>query len=349
MNAIFCKFERKITMIYIDNEGITDAQTNLAIEEYCIRNLPAGWDYLLFYINAPAIIIGRNQNTLEEIDQEYCEENDIQVVRRISGGGAVYHDLGNLNFSFMTDYDVKKLNNFAQFTAPIVEVLRNMGVNAESEGRNDIVVEGKKISGNAQFASVKRMFSHGTLLLDSDLSMVSKALTVKMTKIKSKGHKSARARVANISEFMDKKMTTEEFKALILHGINVDDPNFKTYKLTKEDWEAIYRLKEEKYGSWKWNYGKSPKFDIQRERRFPKAGIIDLRIKVKKGGTIENVKIYGDFFGKDPVQDIEKALEGVRYEKNDITKALNQFDLYTYFGNVEKEEFINLVYGPDEL
>lgn len=336
-------------MIYIDNEGITDAQTNLAIEEYCIRNLPVGANYLLFYINSPAIIIGRNQNTLEEIDQEFCEENDIKVVRRISGGGAVYHDLGNLNFSFMTDYDVKKLNNFAKFTAPIVQVLNNMGVKAESEGRNDIVVDGKKISGNAQFASVKRMFSHGTLLLDSDLGMVSKALTVKMTKITSKGHKSARARVANISEFMTEKMTTEEFKELILKGINTDDPNFETHRLTEEDWKGVYKLRDEKYGSWDWNYGKSPKFDIQREKRFEKAGIIDLRIKVQKGGTIENVKIYGDFFGKDPVQDIEEALEGIRYDKSDITKALEKFDLYTYFGDVEKEEFVNLVYGPDEL
>lgn len=336
-------------MIYIDNEGITDAHTNLAIEEYCIRNLPAGRNYILFYTNANAIIIGRNQNTLEEINLEYCKENNIQIVRRISGGGAVYHDMGNLNFSFMTDYDIKKLNNFPQFTNPIAKVLNELGVPAESEGRNDIVVKGKKISGNAQFASVKRMFNHGTLLLDSDLSMVTKALTVKMTKITSKGHKSARSRVANISEFMDHKITTKEFKQLILKGINAEDPNFETYQLTEEDWVGINKLKAEKYDSWDWNYGKSPDFDIHRERRFEKAGIIDFRIKVKKGGLIENVKIYGDFFGKDPVSDIEEALTGTRYTKEDIIKALEPFDLFTYFGNIERDEFINLVYGDDEL
>lgn len=286
-------------MIYIDNEGITDAYTNLAIEEYCIRNLPAGKDYILFYINKNAIIIGRNQNTLEEINQEYCEENNIQIVRRISGGGAVYHDMGNLNFSFMTDYDVKKLNNFPQFTNPIAKVLNDLGVPAVSEGRNDIVVNGKKISGNAQFASVKRMFNHGTLLLDSDLSMVTKALTVKMTKIQSKGHKSARSRVANISEFLTEKITTEEFKQLILEGINADSTDFETYKLTEKDWEGINKLKVEKYDTWDWNYGKSPAFNIHRERRFDKVGIIDFRIQVKRGGEIESVKIYGDFFGKE--------------------------------------------------
>lgn len=335
-------------MIYIDNNGITDPQINLAIEEYCIRNLPNGQDYLLFYINAPSIIIGRNQNTLEEIDQDYIEKNNIKVVRRISGGGAVYHDLGNLNFSFMTDYDRSKLNNFRQFTEPIVRILNEMGVPAELKGRNDLVVHDKKISGNAQFSSVKRMFNHGTLLLDCDLSQVAKALTVKMTKIKSKGHKSARARVANISEFLDQPLSTEDFKQKILQGIFGDDTEFETYELVGKDWDAIYKLRDEKYGTWDWNYGKSPKFNIQREHKFP-SGIIDVRINVQKGGTIEELKIYGDFFGKDPVSDIEEALTGVRYTKEDITKALHGFDLYTYFGQLEKEDFINLLYGPDEL
>lgn len=334
-------------MIFIDNQGINDPRLNLAIEEYCIRNLPIGSDYLLFYINEPSIIIGRNQNTLEEVDQEYVEKKGIKVVRRISGGGAVYHDFGNLNFSFMTDFHRSKLNNFKQFTEPIVKVLNDMGVPAELKGRNDIVVKDKKISGNAQFSSVKRMFNHGTLLLDSDLSEVSKALTVRMTKIQSKGHKSARARVANISEFLDEPLSTDQFREKILQSIYEDNSSFETYELTEEDWKGIYKLRDEKYNTWDWNYGKSPKFDIKREKKFP-SGIIDLRIKVKKGGEIENVKIYGDFFGKDPVEDIEDKLKGVRYIKADIAEALKDVDLYTYFGELDKEDFINLVYGPDE-
>src|SRR5699024_8084444 len=206
-------------MIFIDNEGITDPRINLAIEEYAIRNFTDHNDYLLFYINEPSIIIGRHQNTLEQVNQEYVEEHHIHVVRRISGGGAVYHDLGNLNFSFMTDYNPEKLNNFKQFTAPIIKILNEMSVPAEMKGRNDIEANGKKISGNAQFSSVKRMFSHGTLLLNCDLSEVTKALTVKMTKIKSKGHKSARARVANIAEFLDEPLTTEAFKEKIVKGL----------------------------------------------------------------------------------------------------------------------------------
>lgn len=335
-------------MIFIDNEGVTDPKLNLALEEYALRNFSNNSDYLLFYINEPSIIIGRNQNTLEEINQEYIEENNIHVVRRISGGGAVYHDFGNLNFSFMTDYEFNKLNNFKQFTAPIVKILNDMGIPAEMKGRNDIVANDKKISGNAQFSSVKRMFSHGTLLFDSDLSEVTKALNVKMSKIKSKGHKSARSRVANIIEFLKEPMSTTEFRQKILDGLFEEKTDFETHKLSDDEWKAVHELKKEKYDNWDWNYGKSPKFDIQRTKRF-KGGEIDLRIKVKKGGQIENLKIYGDFFGKEPVEKIEDALENVRYDKPDITEVVNQFDLYEYFGEIDKEEFINLIYGPDEL
>lgn len=334
-------------MIHIDNEGVTDPHVNLAIEEHCIRHLPAGEDYLLFYINAPSIIIGRNQNTLEEVHQAYIDAHGIHVVRRISGGGAVYHDHGNLNFSFLTDFSKDKLNNFKQFATPIIDVLHDMGVSAEMKGRNDIVVEGKKISGNAQFSSTRRMFNHGTLLLDCDLSQVSQALDVKMTKIKSKGHKSARARVANIAEFLDAPLSTEAFKEKILAGMFPDGTARKTYRLTEQDWASINALVEEKYGQWEWNYGRSPDFDIQRTRHFS-AGIIDFRLKVKRGGTIENVKIYGDFFGQHPVSDIENALVGVRYDKGAVEAALAGFDLYPYFGEVDRSEFIGLIYGPDE-
>lgn len=335
-------------MIFIDNEGITNPKLNLALEEYALRNFSNNSDYLLFYINEPSIIIGRNQCTLEEINLDYVEEKNIHIVRRISGGGAVYHDFGNLNFSFMTDYEFNKLNNFKQFTAPIVKILNDMGIPAEMKGRNDIVAKDKKISGNAQFSSVKRMFSHGTLLFDSDLSEVSKALNVKMSKIQSKGHKSVRSRVANISEFLEKPMSTTEFRQKILDGLFSEKPNFEIYRLSDDEWKAVHQLKEEKYDNWDWNYGKSPKFDIQRTAKF-KAGEIDLRIKVKKGGAIENVKIYGDFFGKEPVEKIEDALENVRYDKSDITEVIKEFDLYEYFGEIDKDEFVNLIYGPDEL
>src|SRR5690554_7650079 len=205
-------------MIFIENEGITNPKLNLALEEYALRNFSGDTDYLLFYINEPSIIIGRNQNTLEEVNIDYVKENNIHVVRRIFGGGAVYHDFGNLNFSFLTNHDVKSLNNFKKFTAPVIKVLKTLGLDAELKGRNDIEVDDKKISGTAQFSTGKRMVSHGTLLLDTDLGEVANALNVKMSKIQSKGHKSVRSRVANISEFLKEPLSIESFRSLLLEG-----------------------------------------------------------------------------------------------------------------------------------
>lgn len=166
-------------MLFIDNKGITDPRINLAIEEYALKNLDINETYLLFYINEPSIIIGKNQNTIEEINTKYVEENGIHIVRRLSGGGAVYHDLGNLNFSFITKDDGDSFHNFLKFTEPVTAALKNLGVNAELSGRNDIVVEGRKISGNAQFSTKGRMFSHGTLLFDSEIESVVSALKCK--------------------------------------------------------------------------------------------------------------------------------------------------------------------------
>ncbi|MFB6465244.1 lipoate--protein ligase [Cytobacillus sp. Hz8] len=329
-------------MLFIDNQNITDPRINLAIEEYALKNLDINETYLLFYINEPSIIIGKNQNTIEEINTEYVEKNGIHVVRRLSGGGAVYHDLGNLNFSFITKDDGDSFHNFRKFTEPVVAALKQLGVNAELSGRNDLVVDGRKISGNAQFSTRGRMFSHGTLMLDSEIDHVVSALKVKKDKIESKGIKSIRSRVANISEFLPEKISIEEFRSVLLNSIFHDSDEIPQYHLTNEDWKKIHELSKSRYQQWEWNYGKSPKFNLQYSHRFP-VGQIDVRLEVNKG-IIENGKIYGDFFGVGDVSDIEQKLVGLRYEKKEIEQALEGLDIKYYFGNISNEDFLNLLY-----
>src|SRR5699024_824125 len=244
---------------------------------------------------------------------DYVDDHHIKVVRRLSGGGAVYHDEGNLNFSFITKDDGDSFHNFAKFTEPVVEALNKLGVPAELIGRNDLLVEGRKISGNAQFSTQGRMFSHGTLMFDSEIEHVVSALNVKQEKIESKGIKSIRSRVANISEYLDEKITMEQFKEMILKYIfNVDDvKDVPQYILTDEDWKNIDEISKNRYQQWEWNYGKSPAFNRQSSHKFP-SGLLDVRLDVKSG-IIENCKIYGDFFGIGNVAELEDALINIKY------------------------------------
>ncbi|RXZ82450.1 lipoate--protein ligase [Paenibacillaceae bacterium] len=334
-------------MQFIDNKGITDPAINLALEEYALRNLPMDDSYLLFYINEPSIIIGKNQNTIEEINKGYVEENGIHVVRRLSGGGAVYHDLGNLNFSFLTKDDGQSFSNFAKFTQPVIDTLQKLSVNAALTGRNDIQVGEQKISGNAQFTTKGRLFTHGTLLFNSAMENVASALQVKPMKIESKSTKSVRSRVANISEFLATPLTIEQFRETLLRELFQCDPTqIQVYPLTDEQWAAVHKLADERYRTWDWNYGHSPKFNLQHAVKFP-SGIVDVRLLVEEG-KIADCKIYGDFFGILDVAELEKALCGTRYVEADIRSVLEGIDLSRYFGQMSLEAFVALLLQQEQ-
>jgi lipoate---protein ligase len=330
-------------LYFIDNKGITDPRINLAIEEYVLKNMDIEKDdYLLFYINQPSIIIGKNQNTIEEINTDYVEENGIIVVRRLSGGGAVYHDLNNLNFSFLTKDDGNSFHNYKKFTQPVVDALAKLGVSAELSGRNDILAEGKKVSGNAQYSTRGRMFSHGTLMFDLDIDAVVNSLKVKQDKIESKGIKSVRSRVANIVDFLPEKITVEQFRMEILKSIFGGEENIQYYELSEEDWDNIHEISKNRYQQWEWNYGKSPRFNIQKTHRFPSGGI-DIRLEVNKG-IIEEAKIFGDFFGVGDVEEIAQLLIGSKYDRTAIGEKLTDVDLSKYFGGLTLEDFLQVIY-----
>lgn len=330
-------------MLFVDNRGTTDAHLNLALEEYVLRHRMPDDDLLLFYVNAPAIIIGRNQNTIEEIAADVVAERGISVVRRISGGGAVYHDFGNLSFSFMTRDVSGRFNRYDRFNGPVVEVLRELGVPAEIGGRNDILADGRKISGNAQFATADRMFSHGTLLLNSNLDDVTAALRPRPGKVESKGVKSIRSRVANISEFLSEPISVDELRERIIERIfgTRNRTRIPTLILDESDWRAARDLLERKYGTWDWNYGENPPCNVQHARRFP-AGEIDARLDVQQG-RITSLRIFGDFMGRADVRELETCLQGLPYERGTVAGALDSVDVTDYFGDVGREDVLSVL------
>ena len=330
-------------MITIINKK-TDPRYNLALEEYVLKNLETEEDIILLWQNEPAIIIGRNQNTIEEINVEYVKEKNIHVVRRTSGGGAVYHDLGNLNYTFVTNNLKDNLNNYRKFTEPVIDALKDLGVPAEFSGRNDIVVDGKKISGNAQSYYKNRMFHHGTILLNIDLDDVAKMLKVKADKIESKGIKSTRSRVNNILPYFKKKMSMEEFIDFLLkHILKTDNIDEKTYHLTEEDYLAIDKLMKDKYMTWEWNYGESPEFSILKERRYA-GGNLQFHLDVKEG-IIKDAKLYGDFLGKLDVKDITNLIKGVKYREEDVREKLKDLNLTEYFMNINLDDIIDCLFN----
>ncbi len=335
-------------MIFVSNNELTDPRINLAIETFLLKELPLDEPILLFYINEPSIIIGRNQNTIEEINKDYVEEKGIHIVRRLSGGGAVYHDFGNLSFSFIMPDDGNSFRDFEKFTKPIIEVLHQMGVEgAQLKGRNDLVIDDKKFSGNAMYATNGRLFAHGTIMFDSDISEVVNALKVRKDKIESKGIKSIRSRVTNIKPFLAdeyQNMSTKEFRDVLLLKIFevTTRADVKTYELTDADWKRIDKISNEYYRNWDWNYGKSPEFSIERRKRFP-IGSIEMKMNIS-AGLIQDIKIYGDFFGLGEISDVENELKGIKYEHESLEAAIEKIDVKKYFGNIEKSDIVELMY-----
>lgn len=329
-------------MIRIKNKS-TNPYFNLALEEYALKYINLDEPIIILWQNEPSVIIGRNQNTIEEINGKYIKDHHIHVVRRLSGGGAVYHDLGNLNFTFITKKGKEDIRNFEKFTRPVIETLKDLEVPASFTGRNDITIEDKKFSGNAQYMYKDRLLHHGTILFDAELSVVQEALNVKIDKIESKGIKSVRSRVTNIAPYLKAPMNLGEFQSRLISTMfsnAKEEP--KEYLLKTADLDHIKKIMEERYLKWEWNYGESPAFNLQKARRYV-GGILDIRMDVKDG-FVKGCRIYGDYFGQEDTLELAEGLLNCRFEESDIRSLLNHIDFSKYFLNISKEDFIDCLF-----
>ena len=328
-------------MKYIINEN-NNPRYNLALEEYVLKNLDG--EYFFLWQNEPTIVIGKHQNTISEINLDYVEKKGIHVVRRMSGGGAVYHDLGNINFSFIQEKKDLADFDFSFFTRPIVDLLGELGIKAEFNSRNDLAIDGKKFSGNAQYIFKKKILHHGTLLFNSEMEELVNSLKVSKDKIESKGLKSIKSRVANIKDYIGEDSKIKEvsdFKVALFEHMKNRMEEFEEYVLTENDKKEIEKLKKEKYDKWEWNYGESPEADIHRQRKYT-AGKVESYIKLKDG-LIENIKLYGDFFSSREIEDLENGLKGKKYMKSEIEEYLKTVNVSEYFSGFSEEEILDVI------
>lgn len=326
-------------MRYIDN-NCTDPYFNLALEEYLLRE--KNGEYFVLWRDEPCIVVGKNQNTLSEINEEYIKKHDIKVVRRQSGGGAVFHDLGNLNFTFIVEDDGKRFNDFETFVIPIIDVLNELGVKAEFSGRNDLLIDGRKFSGNAQCKYKNRVMHHGTLLFSSDIVNLSDALISKPIKFSDKAVKSVSSRITNISEHLQESFSVIDFKNKIFEYIGREEKDKVITTLDNEEIEEVKNLVKTKYETWQWNFGQSPKYNFYNEKKLS-AGTIELSIDVEKG-IMKHIRIFGDFFGEGNIEDIEKALIGKKHNTEEIHRVIDNINIKSYFGNVSKQELLSLFF-----
>ena len=326
-------------MFYLESPS-RDPYFNLALEEYVFERMDKSKSYFMLWQNDNTIVVGKYQNTAEEIDQAYVDAHGIRVARRLSGGGAVYHDKGNLNFTFIVDRADAPGLNFKIFVEPVIQALARFGVHAAFTGRNDLTIDGMKFSGNAQYARRGRLLHHGCIMLDSNLTSVADALRVKEAKFASKAVKSVRSRVTTINAHAPAPISMEEFKEA-LKECAMASGELEPCTLTEEDLAAIRKLRDEKYATWAWNYGFSPAYDMRREMKFP-AGLVTAHLSAE-GGKIKAVRFYGDFFGGE-LGELEGAMAGLPLDEH-LTDALEALRVGDYMSGITAEELSRLLRG----
>lgn len=315
----------------------TEPSFNLASEEVLLKSRTE--DYFLLYRNAPSIVVGKHQNTLAEINLPYVEKNGIPVIRRISGGGTVFHDLGNLNFAFITSGREGELVDYKRHTQPIIEALKEMGLDVSLGKRNEILLGKKKISGTASHVFKKRVLHHGTLLFSSRMDDLSRALKVKPGKFEDRAVKSVRSEVTNISEHLVHKIEVNDFQKLLFDSILDSMEGAMKYQYNEKDLNEITKLKKDKFSTWEWNFGYSPGYQFTKALRFGD-GEIALHMNVEKG-IIQEVSIKGDFLGSKDIHALEDVLVGTIHDPATIRMRLSGIKVEDYITGLENENLLS--------
>ena len=290
-------------MIYIGKNSY-DPYFNIAAEEYVLKHFTE--DVLMLWQSEPSVVVGKHQNTLAEINHQFIEENKIPVIRRISGGGTVYHDRGNLNYTLITTNEQKdKLIDFKKFTNPVIAFLKTHNITATFEGKNNLKVDGKKISGNSAHVFKNRVMHHGTILFDSNLQRLDEAIISSSHQMYDKAVKSVRATVTNLKDHFNNDMSFVQFKSMLQHFL-FDCLDIKESRnLSKHDMSEIDKLVKNKYRKWDWNYGYSPAYVFKNEMNGNK-----IRLTVKNG-IIEKVEM-------EPANELAEKLLGIKHHKDEL-------------------------------
>lgn len=327
-------------MIIIKNNS-TDPAFNLSLEEILLT----GFDDEIFMLwqNERSVIVGCNQNTVAEIDRKAALDNQVKIVRRLTGGGAVYHDLGNLNFTFIKRNAKERFLDFQYFNAPIIELLISFGFEAVTGVRNDILIDGKKISGNAQKMYKNSTMHHGTLLFDVSMDVLQMVLKPNPLKMASKAINSVRSRVANLNELSKDQIDLEAFKNSAEKLMLKRNPSsrFLDVQADKELLKKVEQLKTSKYDTWEWNYGASPEYELE-NCAYTSAGLIEVKLNVKDG-IVRNIKFFGDFSGIKNISELESLLTGVNCRLSDILEVFEKTEISNYINNISNEELAALI------
>ena len=326
-------------MRYLKNPS-TNPYYNMAFDEYCLESLPIDEPVFFLWQNRPAVIVGFNQEVNTEVNLDYLKENGIDLVRRVTGGGAVYHDLENLNYTIVgRSEDLER--DYPEYAALMMKALQALGVPATLSGRNDILVDGKKVSGFAKRVCKNRLMVHGTLMYNVDVDVLTHVLNPSTTKLQSKGIASVRSRVTNLCNYLPELSDIQAFKNR-LEEILSNNYSDAEYKLSETDLAHIQQLTDEKFATWEWNYGRSPKATLVHSARLA-CGTVEIHLTLAEN-RIASCRFGGDFLGNLPASDVEKALTGIPYEINEIRKCLSKLEISRYFDRVSADNLLEMMF-----